>query len=145
MLGYWRDKEATDEAIDAEGWLHTADLARSMPDGYLRITGRIKDIIIRGGHNLSALEIENLVMDHPFVRSVAVVGYPDAVLGEKACAVVVLEPGTSLTLEELTSMMRERGIAAQKLPERLIVVDELPINVTGKVQKEQLRRLVGAS
>ena len=106
-------------------------------DDRLRIAGRVKDIIVRGGENLSAKEIENLLFEHPDVREVAVVAYPDPILGERACAYVVGEG--DLTLESAVAFLRTRGVANQKLPERLRLVDELPKTASGKVQKFVLR------
>ncbi|MFR9804992.1 AMP-binding protein [Pseudonocardia sp. RS010] len=139
VLGYWRDPERTAATIDARGRHHTGDLGRLDEQGYLRVTGRLKDIIIRGGTNISAAEVEGYVAAHPAVSQVAVVAYPDERLGEKACAVVVPKPGERPTLEDITSALRERGIAMQKLPEKLLLVDELPMTATGKVQKFMLR------
>jgi cyclohexanecarboxylate-CoA ligase/acyl-CoA synthetase len=143
ILGYWDDQERTRAAIDAEGWHHCGDLGVLDPDGYLRITGRVKDIIIRGGQNLSALEIEQHVAAHPGVREVAVVSFPDDRLGEKVCAFVVPAADGAPSLEELrTFLTAERGVAVQKAPERLEVVDELPMTATGKIQKYVLRNRV---
>jgi non-ribosomal peptide synthetase component E (peptide arylation enzyme) len=139
MLGYWRDPERTAEAIEASGVSHSGDLGRVDADGYLRVTGRIKDLIIRGGTNISAREVEDHLLTHPKVASVAVVGMPDRVLGERACAFVV-PAGEPPTFEELTSYLKtERKIAVVKLPERLELIDELPMTATGKVQKFALR------
>ncbi len=115
MLGYWRDAELTAASIDDRGVSRSGDLGRVDEDGYLRVTGRIKDMIIRGGLNISAAEVENHLLAHPRVAAAAVVAAPDRRLGEKAC--------------------RERRIAPQKLPEMLQVVDALPTTMTGKVQK----------
>jgi acyl-CoA synthetase (AMP-forming)/AMP-acid ligase II len=141
VLGYWREPERTAATIDGEGWHHTGDLGRFDGQGYLRVSGRLKDIIIRGGTNLSAAEIEGHIDAHPGVAQVAVVAYPDERLGEKACAVVVPKPGEELTLEDLTTFLKGRDISMQKLPEKLVVVDELPMTATGKVQKFLLRDL----
>lgn len=109
--------------------------------GYLRVTGRLKDIIIRGGTNISAAEVEGYVGAHPAVAQVAVVAYPDERLGEKACAVVVPKPGEQPTLEDITGFLRRRDISSQKLPEKLLLVDDLPVTATGKVQKFRLREM----
>jgi acyl-CoA synthetase (AMP-forming)/AMP-acid ligase II len=135
VLGYWSDPERTAATIDSDGWHHTGDLGRLDELGYLRVTGRLKDIIIRGGTNLSAAEIEGYVAGHPAVAQVAVVPYPDKRLGEKACAVVVPKPGEQPTLEDITSFLKDRNISIQKLPEKIVLVDELPTTLTGKVQK----------
>jgi cyclohexanecarboxylate-CoA ligase/acyl-CoA synthetase len=139
ILGYWRDPERTAATIDGDGWHHTGDLGRMDADGYLRVTGRLKDIIIRGGTNISAAEVESHVLAHPDVAQAAVVAYPDDRLGEKVCAVVVPVAGRQLTLPDVTEFLRGRSISLQKLPERLLLVDELPTTATGKVQKFLLR------
>ncbi len=139
MLGYWRDPELTAASIDDRGVSRSGDLGRVDEDGYLRVTGRIKDMIIRGGLNISAAEVENHLLAHPRVAAAAVVAAPDHRLGEKACAFVVAR-GEPPTLAELTDFLRrERRIAPQKLPEMLQVVDALPTTMTGKVQKFLLR------
>lgn len=141
MLGYWRDPERTAAAIDAEGVSRSGDLGRVDGDGYLRVTGRIKDLIIRGGTNISAREVEDHLLTHPKVSGVAVVGMPDRVLGERACAFVVpADPADPPGFEELTGYLKTvRKIAVVKLPERLELLDELPMTATGKVQKFVLR------
>lgn len=140
MLGYWRDPERTAEAIDDQGVSRSGDLGRVDSDGYMRVTGRIKDLIIRGGTNISAREVEEHLLTHPKVANAAVVGMPDRVLGERACAFVVAKNADAPTFEELTGYLRnERKIAVIKLPERLEIVDELPMTATGKIQKFVLR------
>ncbi len=124
-------------AFTADGWFRTGDLATIDDDGALRVAGRTKDIIVRGGENLSAKEIEDLLSEHPSIDEVAVVGYPDPVLGERACAFVVGADG--LDLIDLTGFLRSRGVANQKLPERLRVRPSLPKTASGKVQKFRLR------
>jgi acyl-CoA synthetase (AMP-forming)/AMP-acid ligase II len=139
MLGYWQDPELTAQSIDAQGISRSGDLGRVDDAGYLRVTGRIKDLIIRGGLNISAAEVENHLLAHPRVAAAAVVAVPDKRLGEKACAFVVAR-GAPPTLAELTDFLRrERRIAPQKLPEMLQVVGTLPTTMTGKVQKFLLR------
>jgi cyclohexanecarboxylate-CoA ligase/acyl-CoA synthetase len=109
-------------------------------DSYLRITGRVKDIIIRGGQNISAREVEEHLTAHQGIREAAAVAYPDDQLGEKVCAYVVAEPGADLTLESVREfLVAERRISVRKAPERLIIVDELPMTASGKVQKYILR------
>ncbi|MDT7745549.1 MAG: hypothetical protein QOE59_4627 [Actinomycetota bacterium] len=142
VLGYWRDPARTAATIDDEGWHHTGDLGRMDAEGYLRVSGRLKDIIIRGGTNISAAEVEGHVGAHPDVAQVAVVAYPDDRLGEKVCAVVVPVPGRQPGLADVTDFLRGRAISLQKLPERLLLVDELPMTATGKVQKFLLREQV---
>lgn len=140
ILGYWADPERTAAAIDQDGWHHCGDLGVMDADGYLRITGRVKDIIIRGGQNISAREIEEHLTAHPGIREAAAVAYPDDQLGEKVCAYVVTEPGAQFTLESVREfLVAERRISVRKAPERLIIVDELPMTASGKVQKYILR------
>jgi len=138
FAGYWMEPARTAEAFEF-GWFHSGDLGRMDEDGYIRVTGRKKDIIIRGGVNISPTEIEELLLEHASVADVSIVGMPDRVLGEKACAFVVPAAGTSPTLEELTSFLRGKKIAIQKLPERLELRPELPRTATGKVEKYKLR------
>jgi acyl-CoA synthetase (AMP-forming)/AMP-acid ligase II len=128
------------EAFDEVGFLRTGDLGQLDADGYLVVTGRLKDVIIRKGENISAKEIEDHLAAHPEVRDVAVVGLPDSERGERACAVVVPRDGAAPpTLAELVAFLRARGLAAQKLPEQLELSAELPRNASGKVLKRELR------
>jgi acyl-CoA synthetase (AMP-forming)/AMP-acid ligase II len=137
------EPEHTAEAF-AHGWFHSGDLGRMEDDGYIRVTGRKKDIIIRGGVNISPTEIEEFILEHPLVAVVSIVGMPDRKLGEKACAFVVPAGDEVPTLEAITSFLREKKIAAQKLPERLEVRSELPMTATGKVEKYRLREEAAA-
>jgi acyl-CoA synthetase (AMP-forming)/AMP-acid ligase II len=139
MLGYWQDPELTAQSVDAGGVSRSGDLGRVDEEGYLRVTGRIKDMIIRGGVNISAAEVENHLLAHPNVAAAAVVAAPDRRLGEKACAFIVAR-GEPPSLAELTGFLRtQRRIAPQKLPEMLEVMESLPTTMTGKVQKFLLR------
>lgn len=131
------DDAALDAGSRLDGWFRTGDLATVDEHGSVRIVGRRKDIIVRGGENLSAKEIEDLLFEHPQVDDVAIVGYPDAVLGERACAFVVARD--ELTLDDLVAFLRDRRVANQKLPERLEIVAALPKTASGKVQKFRLR------
>jgi non-ribosomal peptide synthetase component E (peptide arylation enzyme) len=132
------------EAFDADGFFRTGDLGRIDADGFVRITGRLKDIIIRNAENLSAQEIENVLVEHPAVADVAVIGLPDQRTGERACAVVVLASGhDSLTIPELAEHCLAKGLAKQKIPEQLEIVTALPRNPMGKVLKHVLRAEVG--
>lgn len=135
------DPEQTAQAFDADGFLVTGDLGRLTADGHLVLTGRLKDVIIRKGENISAKEIEDLLHRHPAVRDVAVVGLPDTARGERVCAVVERVPGDGeLSLDEVTSYLRSEGLSVHKLPEQLEVVDALPRNDTlRKVLKYKLR------
>jgi cyclohexanecarboxylate-CoA ligase/acyl-CoA synthetase len=141
MIGYYGEPDRTATAIDADGWYHSGDLARADAEGYYRISGRSKDIIIRGGSNLSAAEIEGYLTAHPAIAAAACVSFPHDRLGEGVYAFVIPAPGQ--TAPDLASMKKflveELGVAIQKVPERLAVVDELPMTPTGKVQKFQLR------
>ena len=135
----------TDPALDAaafddEGFFRTGDLGHARPDGHITLTGRLKDVIIRKGENISAKEVEDLLYQHPQVGDVAVIGLPDRERGERVCAVVEVAPGAEApTLDVLTSYLKEAGLMVQKIPEQLVVVDQLPRNATMKVLKYQLR------
>jgi cyclohexanecarboxylate-CoA ligase/acyl-CoA synthetase len=140
MLEYWGDEQATAAATTDDGWRRTGDLGRIDDDGYLRVTGRIKEVIIRGGLNISTREVEEALVQHPLVAAAAVIGYPDPKLGERACAFVVA-PGEPPTLDVLARyLLEEQGFAKPKLPERLELIDALPMTLTGKVQKFLLRQ-----
>jgi non-ribosomal peptide synthetase component E (peptide arylation enzyme) len=139
MLGYWQEAQQTADAFTEDGFFRSGDLGRMDGDGYIRVTGRKKDVIIRGGMNLSATEIEELVLEHPAVAQVAVVGMPDRRLGERICAFVVVAGEQAVELDELTTFLRAKRIANQKLPERLEIREELPMTPTGKVEKFKLR------
>ena len=131
-------------AVDLDGWFETGDLARKDKDGYIRFTGRTKDIVIRGGENVPVIEIEQLMYRHPAVQEVAIVGVPDERLGERACACVVLRQGASLSLADLSGYMAENTVAKNYWPERVEVLDALPKTPSGKVQKFKLREIVSA-
>jgi len=141
-LGYL-DPALDAKAFTEDGWFRTGDLAEVDAAGRMRIAGRAKDIIVRGGENLSVKEIEDLIAEHPAVDEVAVVGAPDPVLGERACAFVVATG--PLELAQLVAFLRERRLANQKLPERLELVDELPKTASGKIQKHRLRSALRAA
>ena len=140
FAGYLRGTGAVDP-FDSDGYLHTGDLFELAGDRleHLRYVDRLKDLVIRGGMNIAPAEIEALLAAHPKIADVAVVGYPDEVLGERVCAVVVPRPGEAVTLEDVTSFLRDRRIASFKLPERVEIVDALPRNPVGKVIKRDLR------
>lgn len=140
MLQYYRDPEQTDALFTPDGYSRSGDLGRMDRDGYVRVTGRSKDIVIRGGMNISARELEELLIDHPLVANVAVVAMPDVRLGEKVCAYVVpADPMDTPSLESIVSYLRERKVATPKLPERLELIEQMPMTATGKVQKHVLR------
>jgi fatty-acyl-CoA synthase len=138
MLGYNDNPQATAAAIDADGWLHTGDLGTMDARGYVRITGRVKEMIIRGGENLFPAEIENVLLEHPSVAEVAVVGAPDARWGEIVVCFVRLAAGASLDRAALVAHCRAH-ISPQKTPAHWIAVDGWPLTGTGKIQKFVLR------
>jgi acyl-CoA synthetase (AMP-forming)/AMP-acid ligase II len=143
MLAYWRNPDANAAAIGDEGWRRSGDLGYVDAEGHLQITGRIKDMIIRGGVNISAREVEEMLEQHPRVFAAAVIGVPDDRLGERVGAFVVSPAGAEPALPELTSFLQERfRLAKQKLPEVLRLVPELPMTATGKVNKQELRAQV---
>ncbi|OMC09937.1 AMP-binding protein [Mycolicibacter heraklionensis] len=140
MSGYWNDPDKMAAAIDAGGWMHTGDLAVMDGNGYLRITGRIKDMVIRGGENIYPREIEEFLHTHPDIRDAQVIGVPDATYGEELMAVVMMRDGSPpLTIEQLREFCTGR-LAHFKVPRYLRVVDEFPMTVTGKVRKDEMRR-----
>jgi fatty-acyl-CoA synthase len=140
MKGYDGEPQATARAIDAEGWLHTGDLATMRPDGYLRITGRARDMIIRGGENIYPREVEEFLYTHPKVADVQVLGLPDAKLGETVAAWIRLKPGETATEEEILQFCRGQ-IAHFKIPQYIRMVDAFPMTVTGKIQKYRIREI----
>lgn len=140
FIGYLDEPELTKGALDADGWVHSGDLARALPDGSIRIAGRLKEIIVRGGQNISVSEVENYLMSHPAVERVAVIGVAHPRLGETGCAVVVPKPGQTVTLEDLTRFLVDKGVARFKLPERLEIWSALPTTPSGKIQKFLIRQ-----
>jgi long-chain acyl-CoA synthetase len=142
MSGYWNRQEATAEALDEDGWLHTGDLAKRDEDGYFFIVDRKKELIIRGGFNIYPREIEEVLYEHPAIREVAVVGIPHDSLGEEVGAAVALKPGASATAEDVQSFVKER-VAAYKYPRQIWFVEELPKGSTGKVLKREIRPPAG--
>jgi fatty-acyl-CoA synthase len=140
MRGYWDNPEATAEAIDEAGWMHTGDLATMDAEGYVNIVGRIKDMVIRGGENIYPREIEEFLYGHPAVADVQVIGVPDTRYGEELCAWVRLREGEQLTADELRQYCQGR-IAHYKIPRYLRITDEFPLTVTGKVQKYRMREI----
>jgi len=141
MKGYYGDAEATAEAIDEAGWLHSGDLGTMDEDGYLRITGRLKEMIIRGGENIYPREVEDVLFSHPKVAEVAVFGIPDEFYGEEVAAWVELHAGEAVEESELRDYCKER-IAHFKVPKYIRLVDEFPMTVTGKLQKFRMRELM---
>lgn len=138
MHGYWGDETKTREAIDAEGWMHTGDLATMDAEGYVNIVGRIKDMVIRGGENVYPREIEEFLYRHPQVQDVQVVGVPDARYGEELCAWVIAKPGTQPTEDDIRAFCKGQ-IAHYKVPRYIRFVAEFPMTVTGKIQKFKIR------
>lgn len=129
-------------ATDAEGWFDTGDLAYMDANGYIRISGRTKDIIIRGGENIPVVEVESLLYKHPAVAQAAIVSYPDERLGERACAVIVLKSGNSIDLATLQDFLKAQKLAVQYIPEKLVVLDTMPATPSGKIQKFRLRDML---
>lgn len=138
MKGYYNMPEATANAIDENGWLHTGDLARRTPDGYYKITGRIKDMIIRGGENIYPKEIEDFLYTYPKIEDVQVIGVPDEDYGEEIMACVILKPGEEATEDEIKDFVRDH-MAKHKVPRYVDFVEEFPMNAAGKILKYKMR------
>jgi fatty-acyl-CoA synthase len=138
MKGYYKMEEATNAVIDSDGWLHTGDLAKRTPDGNYRITGRIKDMIIRGGENIYPKEIEDFIYTHKKVSDVQVIGVPDKQYGEEIMACVILKEGMSADGEEIKQFVREH-MAKHKVPKYVDFVSEFPMNAAGKILKYKMR------
>ncbi len=139
MLGYWQEPEKTAEAVDAEGWMHTGDLAVMREDGYCTIVGRIKDMVIRGGENIYPREIEEFLYTHPDVEDVQVVGVPDERYGEELCAWVRLRPGAEPLDAAAVREFATGRLAHYKIPRYVLLVDDFPMTVTGKIRKVEMR------
>jgi cyclohexanecarboxylate-CoA ligase len=137
--GYYKRPELP--TFDGDGWFDSGDLAYMDNDGYIRISGRVKDILIRGGENVPVAEIENLLYKHPAVVAVAVVGFPDARLGERGCAFIVPRSGSTIDLAAVRTYLSDAKMAKQFWPERVEIVDELPRTASGKIQKFKLREI----
>ena len=138
MKGYYKMPEATAQAIDAEGWLHSGDICMRTPDGYYKVTGRLKDMIIRGGENLYPREIEEFYLTNPKVRDVQVVGVPDETYGEECCAWIILHKGETADEAEMKKF-GNAFIAKHKVPRYFIFVNEFPMNAAGKILKYKMR------
>ena len=143
FAGYFKRPTFTREGHTDDGWFKTGDRATLDGDGYLAITGRSKDLVIRGGENIPVAEVENLLYAHPKVAGVAIVAMPDPRLQERCCAFVIARPGERPTLPELVAYLDAQGLAKYKFPERLELVDEFPMTPSGKIQKYRLRQLIG--
>jgi fatty-acyl-CoA synthase len=139
MLGYWDEPGKTAEAIDADGWMHTGDLAVMREDGYATIVGRIKDMVIRGGENIYPREIEEFLYTHPDVADVQVVGVPDEKYGEELCAWIQLQEGAEPLDAAAIGEFATGKLAHYKIPRYVMIVDEFPMTVTGKVRKVEMR------
>jgi salicylate---CoA ligase len=137
--GYYRTAEQNARAFTAGGWYRSGDICRHTPEGNLIVEGRDKDMINRGGENISAEEVENLVYRIPEVSEVAAVAMPDPVLGERVCLYVVPRPGGDLTLERIRQSMEDASVARYKFPEHLVLTDSLPATKVGKIDKKALR------
>lgn len=138
--GYLKRPHLND--TDEDGWFDSGDLAYKDEQGYIRITGRSKDVIIRGGENIPVVEIESLLYRHPAVELAAIVAYPDERLGERACAILVLKDGYQLELPEVVEYLKEKQVAMQYIPERLVVLESMPATPSGKIQKFKLREML---
>ena len=141
MKGYYKMPEQTKEVIDDEGWYYTGDFATKDEKGYIRIVGRKKDLIIRGGYNIYPGEIEEVFYTHPDVLEVSIVGVADSVLGEVSCAAIMLKPGRHVTEEELQSFIKPK-VADYKHPDHIVIVNEFPKTPTGKVKKHELKDIL---
>jgi fatty-acyl-CoA synthase len=141
MLGYWGDPQRTAETIDAARWMHTGDLATIDAEGYCKIVGRSKDMVIRGGENIYPREVEEFLYRHPKIQDVQCVGVPDTRFGEELCACIVLRPGQTLSDEDIKAFCQGQ-IAHYKIPRYVRFVDGFPMTITGKVQKYLLRESV---
>jgi len=138
MKGYYKMPKATAEAIDKDGWLHTGDLACKTPEGNYRITGRLKDMIIRGGENIYPKEIEEFIYTHDKVKDVQVIGVPDEQYGEEICACIILKEGETMTEQEMKQYILDH-MAKHKVPRYIDFVDSFPMNAAGKIQKFKMR------
>ena len=139
MKGYWGDEVKTAEAVDADGWMHTQDLAVMDEQGYVNIVGRLKDMVIRGGENVYPREVEEFLYRHPAVQDVQVVGVPDLKYGEELCAWIKLRDGHTASADDIRAFCRGQ-IAHYKVPRHIRFVDAFPMTITGKVQKFLMRQ-----
>jgi acyl-CoA synthetase len=142
FLGYFKQPELTKKYLDEDGWYYSGDLGVLQPNHYLRIVGRKKDIIIRGGQNISPAEVENLLYKHSKIEKVSIIGVPDERMGERACAIVVPKEGQIFTFEEMIDFLSEQKIAKYKYPEKLYLTKELPTTPSGKIQKRKILEML---
>ncbi|HCC6037642.1 TPA: medium-chain fatty-acid--CoA ligase [Escherichia coli] len=141
FMGYFDEPELTARALDEEGWYYSGDLCRMDEAGYIKITGRKKDIIVRGGKNISSREVEDILLQHPKIHDACVIAMPDERLGERSCAYVVLKaPHHSLSLEDVVAFFSRKRVAKYKYPEHIVVIEKLPRTASGKIQKFLLRK-----
>ncbi|APT62340.2 TPA: medium-chain fatty-acid--CoA ligase [Escherichia coli] len=141
FMGYFDEPELTARALDEEGWYYSGDFCRMDEAGYIKITGRKKDIIVRGGENISSREVEDILLQHPKIHDACVVAMPDERLGERSCAYVVLKaPHYSLSLEDVVAFFSRKRVAKYKYPEHIVVIEKLPRTASGKIQKFLLRK-----
>ena len=142
MRGYWKDAVKTAKTLSANGWLHTGDMGYTDPEGYIFLSGRGDDMIIRGGENISPEEVENMLYAHPSVDDASVIGVPDPQWGQNPRAVIVLKPGAQATEADIIDFCKDR-ISGFKRPRSVVFVDALPLTSTGKVQRKILREKYG--
>ena len=139
MLGYWNQQEKTDEVLDRARWMHTGDLGVMDDEGYVNITGRIKDMVIRGGENIYPREIEEFLYTHPDVLDAQVIGVPDVKYGEELCAWIRMKAGRPPLDADAVRAYASGKLSHYKIPRYVLVVDEFPLTVTGKVRKVEMR------
>ena len=144
MLGYFDDEAATASSFNSDGWFMTGDIGSLDEDGYLHITGRIKDVIIRGGHNIYPARIEQLAVRHPAVEKAAAIPFPDERLGEKVCLVIMPAAGARPDPEQILRHLKAEGLSRYDLPEYLVEIDDMPLTPGGKVIKRDILALINA-
>ena len=142
MLGYYADETATAKSFNSHGWFMTGDLGSLDEDGYLHITGRLKDVIIRGGHNIHPARIEQLATRHPDVEQAAAIPFPDARLGERVCLVIVPTVEARTDSKQILKFLKQEGLSKYDLPEYFVQIDDMPLTPGGKVLKRELLALI---
>lgn len=138
MLGYFDDQASTEDCFNADGWFMTGDLGWLDEEGYLRITGRKKEVIIRGGHNISPARIEDLAMRHPMIERAAAIPVADARLGERICLAVMFRPGHAATADQILNHLDAAGLSKYEMPEFYVALAEIPLMPNGKIQRIDL-------